>query len=95
MRIERSGDKGGQQKTKVPPTKNIQLADKTNLMSKGKTNGSEKGFATQALTKRKRQVGRLSVKDILIKAKGENAEPSPKRRRENAVVTNLDKEDKV
>ena len=91
MRIERNGDKGGQQKTKVPPTKNSQLADKTNLTSKGKTNGSEKGFTTQ---KRKRQADRPNVKDILSKA-GETVEPSPKRRRENAVVTNLDKEDKV
>ena len=95
MRIERSGDKGIQQKTKVPPTKNSQLADKTNLMSKGKMNGSEKGFATQASTKRKRPVDRPSVKDILIKAKGETAEPSLKRRRGDAVVTNLDEEDKV
>ena len=98
MRIERNGDKGGQQKTKVPPTKNSQLADKMNLTSKGKTNGSEKGFTTQALTKRKRQADRPNVKDILSKAKGETVEPvepSPKRRRENAVVTNLDEEDKV
>ena len=95
MRIERGRDKGGQQKTKVPPTKNSQLADKTNLTSKGKTNGSEKGFTTQALIKRKRHAERPNVKDILSKAKGETVEPSPKRRRENAVVTNLDEEDKV
>ena len=96
-REERREAKRGQQKENAPP-KHLQLADKTNLTPKevtGKTRGPEKESS-----KRKREADLSKVKDISFKAKAAQSEtiplePSPKRRRETAQITNLDEEDKV
>ena len=93
-REERHEAKRGQQKENAPP----RLADKTNLTTKevtGKTRGPEKESS-----RRKREADLSKVKDILVKAKAAQSEtiplePSPKRRRETAQITNLDEEDKV